>query len=179
MTALVFVILAVIWAAVLVPPYVQSRSENRPADSISTFRNQLSVLERRASSVHPGMPAVPGRVMSPLDARRVPASAASQQARYARMEAKKRRRDILVTLLAAAGLTLALGLVLPQVLVLHLLIDGLLAAYIALLLRQKRIAEERAMKVRYLAPARRNAAAAPIGSLEAQPQLALRRTVGG
>ena len=47
MTHLVLVILAAIWAAVLLPPFLQSRSENRPADSISTFRNQLHVLERR------------------------------------------------------------------------------------------------------------------------------------
>ena len=43
---LVLVILAAIWAAVLVPPYLQNRRETRPGDSIATFRSQLSVLER-------------------------------------------------------------------------------------------------------------------------------------
>lgn len=168
MTLLVVVILAVIWAAVLVPPYLQNRRESRPADSISTFRNQLSVLERRASSVQPGVLAQPGRVVSPV----------RSPARVARMEAKKRRRDILVTLLAAAGLTLLLGLLAPSVLLLHLVIDVLLAAYVALLVRQKRIVEERAMKVRYLSSARRPAAPAPAVPV-AHPQLALRRSVGG
>ena len=169
MTLLVLVILAVIWAAVLVPPYLQNRSESRPADSISTFRNQLSVLERRATMLQPGMPSTPGRVVSPMAAR--------TPARIARMEARKRRRDILLTLLAASGLTLLLGLVAPSVLLLHLLIDGLLVAYVALLIRQKRIAEERSMKVRYLSTARRPAPVPRVPT--AHPQLALRRSVGG
>jgi hypothetical protein len=190
---LVLVILAVIWAAVLLPPFIQHRSESRPADSISTFRNQLSVLERRAMAA-PG--ATPTR-----QARAVPAGAPRlDRARLARLEAKKRRRDILVTLLAAAGLTLVLGLALPQVLLLHLVIDLLLVAYVALLVRQRRIVEERAMKVRYLrapvANVRRSAVPAAAGRYPAvsapaarsaryvtapqpQPQLALRRTAGG
>ena len=176
MTLLVLVILAVIWAAVLLPPYLQNRSESRPADSISTFRNQLSVLERRATIVAPGRPQSPAMA-------RMPVQGQAQRARLARMEAKKRRRDILVTLLAAAGLTLALTLVLPQVLLVHLFVDALLGGYVALLVRQRRVAEERAMKVRYLSNARRPApTAAPArvsyGS-QPQPQLALRRSVGG
>lgn len=169
MTLLVLVILAVIWAAVLLPPYLQNRSESRPADSISTFRNQLSVLERRSTMVTPGA-AVPRT--------RTPRPVQLDRARMARAEAKKRRRDILVTLLAAAGLTLAITLVLPVVAVLHLLIDVLVVAYVGLLLRQKRIAEEKAMKVRYLAPAR-PASMAPHYAAAPQPQLALRRSVGG
>ena len=45
-TLLVLVILGLIWAAVLVPPYLQNRREHRPGDSIASFRHQLSVLER-------------------------------------------------------------------------------------------------------------------------------------
>ena len=169
MTLLVLVILAVIWAAVLLPPYLQNRSESRPADSISTFRNQLSVLERRSTMLLPGA-VEPGRVFA------ASRDAQLQRARIARMEAKKRRRDILVTLLAAAGLTFLLGLVLPQVLLLHLLIDALLGAYVALLVRQRRIAEERTTKVRYLESARpRRPATVPAG----HPQLALRRSANG
>ena len=169
MTLLVLVILAVIWAAVLLPPYLQNRSESRPADSISTFRNQLSVLERRSTMLSPGFDH--GQSASTMAATR---SAQLQRVRLARMEAKKRRRDILVTLLAAAGLTLVLGVVLPQVLVLHLLIDALLGAYVALLVRQRRAVEERATKVRYLSSARR-----PATVPAHQPQLALRRSANG
>jgi hypothetical protein len=165
-THLVLVILAVIWAAVLLPPFLQSRSESRPADSISTFRNQLHVLERRSTggNVASSSRAVPNRTSygaQPID-----------RARLSRMEARKRRRDILVTLLAAAGLTLVLSFLLPQVIFLHVGIDVLLVAYCALLVRQRKLAEERAMKVRYLGQARRPATPPPA---RAVPELAVRR----
>ena len=170
MTHLVLVILAAIWAAVLLPPFLQSRSENRPADSISTFRNQLHVLEQRSTGTGPtgGRPSSVRPVGSSMTTFAPnPYARPVDRARLARLDAKKRRRDILVTLLAAAGLTLVLSLVLPAVFMLHLAIDALLAAYVGLLVRQRKLAEERSMKVRYLGDARRPAAAAP--------QLAVRR----
>jgi hypothetical protein len=161
---LVLVILAVIWAAVLVPPYLQSRSENRPADSISSFRNQLSVLERRATN------GPTGPVRS-IGAHR----AATAPARRARAEARKRQRDILTTLLIAAGVTLLLGLVMTPVLLLHVLVDALLGGYVYLLLQAKRLREERALKVRYL-PAERHARRRRGPAYGAEPTLALRRS---
>lgn len=176
MTHLVLVILAVIWAAVLLPPFLQNRSESRPADSISTFRNQLTVLERRSTgSLGPTRTTAPAGIYPSAYRGAVMGGVGGvDRARLARMAAKKRRRDILVTLLAAAGVTLLLGLVLRQVLVLHVLIDLVLAGYVALLVQRRKLAEERAMKVRYMsdAQARRRAAARP----QAAPQLALRRT---
>lgn len=174
MTHLVLVILAVIWAAVLLPPFLQNRSESRPADSISTFRNQLNVLERRSTGGGPSLPPTQARPIGQLAGSPYGRSMGTvDRARLARMDAKKRRRDILVTLLAAAGLTLVLGLLMPQVLLLHVLIDALLGGYVALLVRQRRIAEERSMKVRYLGDARRPA---PARSTAPAPHLALRRT---
>ena len=166
MTHLVLVILAAIWAAVLLPPFLQSRSENRPADSISTFRNQLHVLERRSTGTvaSGGRPtALPNPYARPVD-----------RARLARIDAKKRRRDILVTLLAAAGLTFVMSLLMPKVFLFHLFIDALLVAYVALLVRQRKLAEERSMKVRYLGDARRPArpSARPV---PVTPQVAIRR----
>lgn len=157
---MVLVILAVIWAAVLLPPFLQNRSESRPADSISTFRNQLDVLEQRASGRGPAA----GRPRSVRPVGGSPSFARASvgtvdRARLARLDAKKRRRDILVTLLAAAGLTLALGLLMSPVLLFHAVIDVLLVAYVALLVRQRKLAEERSMKVRYIGDARRQGAA--------------------
>lgn len=43
---MVFLLLGVIWAAVLVPPWLQSRREARPIASIMSFRSQLWSLER-------------------------------------------------------------------------------------------------------------------------------------
>ena len=51
-TLLVLFILAVIWAAVLLPPYLQNRSESRPADSISSFQQPtVRARARRAGTV--------------------------------------------------------------------------------------------------------------------------------
>ena len=43
---MVLLVLAGIWAAVLIPPAVRARAEGRPGDSISNFRRQLTVLRR-------------------------------------------------------------------------------------------------------------------------------------
>jgi hypothetical protein len=91
------------------------------------------------------------------------------------MAAKKRRRDILVTLLASAGITLVLTLVLPQVLFFHLAIDVLLAGYVFLLVQRRKLAEERASKVRYLAAGQSRRRGAVPAHREVTDQLALRR----
>ena len=44
---LVLVILALIWAAVLVPPYLQNRRESRPGDSIATYELWLESADSR------------------------------------------------------------------------------------------------------------------------------------
>jgi hypothetical protein len=172
---LVLPILALIWAAVLLPPFLQSRSESRPADSISTFRSQLNVLERRTTGMSGGYGAPTGGTVRPVSPSAtftgVPRGTVDR-ARLARLEQKKRRRDILVTLLAAAGITLVITLVFSPVLYLHLAIDLLLVGYVALLVRHKKLAEERALKVRAMAPARARRQGAP--GRQAQSQLALR-----
>jgi hypothetical protein len=172
-THLVLVILAVIWAAVLLPPFLQNRSESRPADSISTFRSQLSVLERH--SVGAGRAPETVRPVSPSATFAGVPRGSVDRARLARMAAKKRRRDILVTLLASAGITLVLTLVLPQVLFFHLAIDVLLAGYVFLLVQRRKLAEERASKVRYLAAGQSRRHGAVPAHREAPAQLALRR----
>lgn len=55
-----FVLLAVaaVWLAVIVPPLLRSRVENRPNSSVTDFRRQLSTLQR----------AVPTRTMVPMRA---------------------------------------------------------------------------------------------------------------
>ncbi len=46
MGQLVLLVVAAAWAAVLLPPLLRSRIENRPNSSVSDFRNQLSSLQR-------------------------------------------------------------------------------------------------------------------------------------
>ena len=58
MTKIVLLAVAAAWAAVLLPPLLRSRSENRPGSSVSDFNRQLSSLQR----------SVPTRGMAPMRA---------------------------------------------------------------------------------------------------------------
>lgn len=65
--------------------------------------------------------------------------------------ARKRRREVLYTLLAASGVTLLMGLVLgPAALVLHLLVDLALGGYVYLLITMQKARAERDIKVAFL-----------------------------
>jgi hypothetical protein len=50
MGSLVLLVVAAVWVAVLVPPLLRSRLENRPNSSVSDFRDQLSSLQRAMPS---------------------------------------------------------------------------------------------------------------------------------
>ncbi len=156
---MVLLVLAVIWAAVLIPPMLRARAEARPADSIGHFRRQLHVLQRTAPSVLGATSAAPfpGRAVSVPSAafRHVPPARAPhgyspEAARRART--LKRRRDVLFTLLSAMGATLVLGLLPPlrALLGLHVVLDLLFVGYVALLIRARNAAAEREMKLRFL-----------------------------
>lgn len=180
MTLLVLVVLAMLWAAFLVPPLVRARTEGRPADSISAFRRQLATLRRAApvgsrplAAPRPHAPgARPARTsagarptVTSLAAHRhlvaarprgrmpvSPHALAAAGLPSARARTQRRRRDVFTALLCAAGATLVLGL-LPQLrvlLVAHVVVDVLLVAYVALLIRQRTLLAEREMKVRFL-----------------------------
>lgn len=175
---MVLLILAVIWAAVLIPPALRSRAEGRPADSITAFHRQLAVLRRAGPRLgHGADSAMSSRsggfrsVSSPL----APSSAVAALARAngARTRtrpmpvatrrvsgARRRRRDIFLSLLVAAGSTLVLGAIpgLRMLWLVHVAADVLLVGYVALLVRQRNLATERALKVRLLPTARRHEA---------------------
>jgi len=56
MGKIILLAVAAAWAAVLIPPLIRSRMENRPNSSVTDFRRQLSTLQR----------AVPARGMTPM-----------------------------------------------------------------------------------------------------------------
>jgi membrane protein implicated in regulation of membrane protease activity len=156
---LVLFILAVIWAAVLLPPYLQNRSESRPADSISSFQRQLSVLERRAVVVNPSL-------QRTSQARSFGGELAPAL-RLSRSEAKKRRRDVFFTLAGAASVTFFMAVLLGgPVWGLNVICDLLLAAYVAMLVQTQQRVVERDSKVRYL----------PSRAARPEPALLLRRS---
>lgn len=142
-------ILAVIWAAVLVPPMLRARAEGRPSDSIGEFHRHLSVLSRTGPSDF----SAANRLYSNSPAPYVsagPWTAARLEAR--RRRTIKRRRDILFGLVAGMGGSLVLSFAPPlrELIYLHLLLDLMFAGYVALLVRMRNIAAERDMKLRFL-----------------------------
>lgn len=174
---LVLLILGLIWGFVLIPPYLQTRRESRPSDSIASFRQQLSVLERttpggRSSNLarlDVGRYDIPrydprSNVRQLATGGRRPGDLALRRA-----EIKRRRRDVFVTLLGAVGVSFLLAVALGgAVWMLHLVVDVVFAAYVWLLVSIQQQATERELKVRHLPPTAARRQVAP-------PQLAMRR----
>jgi hypothetical protein len=154
---LVLVILAVVWAAVLVPPFVRNRRDARPDNSVVSFRAQLSTLER----------ATPGTSL-----RTLPSGSSMGgpllPVPMSRSDVKRRRREVLIGLLGASAFTFLLVLALGGTLATLAFLasaSGLVAYVFALRQLQVR-SMERVAKVRPLVP---RATPAPV--------LAMRRTV--
>lgn len=182
---MVLVVLAIIWVAVLVPPALRARAEGRPGDSISAFRRQLRTLRRtsphasRSASPDwmrgPSYGSRPAAPVTSLTARRAQATTrrpgshssyslyssarptAPVRVSAARSRTQRRRRDVFTGLVGAAAVSLVLGLVpaFRVLLLVHLAVDVLLVAYVAMLIRQRSLAAEREMKVRFLPDSRR------------------------
>jgi hypothetical protein len=64
MGQLVLLVVAAAWAAVLLPPLLRSRLENRPNSSVLDFRNQLSSLQRAVPARGVGVRSM-GRSLAP------------------------------------------------------------------------------------------------------------------
>jgi hypothetical protein len=154
LTIVVLLILAVVWAAVLVPPWLRSRADARPADSISAFRHRLTVLERTGPVGARRVPLVASRPdvagFVPVAGR--PVSRAALSPVGARARTQRRRRDIFVGMLAAMLTSLVIGFVpaLRILWVVHVLVDFMFVTYVALLVHMRNQAAERDMKVRFL-----------------------------
>ncbi len=81
MGELVLLIVAAAWAAVLLPPLLRSRFENRPNSSVTDFNRQLSRLQGSVPSRATGSLRTAGRPLVP-----------SQHNAYGRREAQINRR---------------------------------------------------------------------------------------
>jgi hypothetical protein len=155
-TLLTIVCLIGMWVAVLAAPVLKSRgnSAGRGGDSIKTFQRQLATLERSAPSTHrtaADRASVLRRRSTP-NGRPLPAgpSVAGRPISCGQRAAQRRRR-VLILLVAAIVTTLALALLLGSwFVVLHLVADALLVAYVTLMVRTMRIHAEREMKVAFL-----------------------------
>lgn len=140
MTLVVLVILAVVWAVYLAS-WIRSRTEHRRVNSIHSFSHHLSVLERTTPAAGRGRSVGGSRATALGMAPRRPTMSAT----------KKRRRDVLVGLLAATGVTFLGTLVMGgAVTYLFGLTLVLTVAYVAALASIQKRAIERRTKVRYL-----------------------------
>lgn len=176
---MVLIVLAMVWAAVLIPPMLRARAEASPADSIGSFRRQLNVLRRTAPPAVPpanslGLPRYPSPVPVPTY-QPVPVPTYQMARSYSpspdssrRARTLRRRRDVLLALIAAMGLTFVLAFV-PGFGMLwgaHFALDLAFLGYVGLLVRMRNLAAEREMKLRFL----------PGPAVQAEPVLALRRS---
>lgn len=139
MTILVLVVLAAIWAGVLLPPYLQKRRATHPSSSVVDFHQQLAVLQRTGRALDGAE--LHDAYADPLAAQPHAVQAAYANHGYApqrmnRSEVMRRRRDVFVTLVGAALLTFVLALALGGgVWLFHLLVDAALLGYVALLMQ--------------------------------------------
>ena len=147
---MVLLVLAVVWTVYLFT-WVRSRRDRRGVNSISTFSHHLSVLERTSPARPSGVLSISSRPQGRLAPIYPAVGYRPPRASMSLTEARRRRRNVLVGLAAAALLTMVLLPFLGSfVVVLHLLIDALLVTYVVLLLHNQRLAVERREKVRYL-----------------------------
>ena len=134
MTLLFLVLLALVWAAVLLMPVMRSRSE-ASGDSISDFNYRLDVLGRTNGNIAPG--------------------AHGNAPQFASSAAQRRRTSLLVltSAVCATGL-LALAAQSTAAWALNLLADAALVGFLALWAWVRSLQAEQTNKVREI-PARR------------------------
>ena len=181
MALLILLVLAALWAVVLLPPLLRSRAARATAsDSIGEFSHKLGVLSRTNGNAPPAPVAAVAPPVRRDPIRVAPSHPASRRRRRATQlgpfahrvetlrppaDATKRRADVMRILVAAVAVTFALAYFTGSPLLwgVQILADVCLVAFVGLLVWSRNRQALHAEKVRYL-PQRR------------QPELALRRT---
>ncbi len=148
---MVLVVLAAIWAGVLVPPFLQRRRATHPSSSVVDFHQQLAVLQRTGRALN-GAPLQEGYARQA----RTPTSRVAPRPALGRNDVLRRRRDVVTTLASAAALTFVLAVLLGgNVWLLQLIVDAALLGYVALLLQIKQ--SRMPANVRYMPATRQSA----------------------
>jgi hypothetical protein len=168
LTLPVLIILAALWAVVLVPPLLRSRSQ-RTADSIGDFNYKLDVLGKTngtldlPQTVAPPSPPVFAR--DPLSVTSPPSPPLMVPSSRAAERSAKRRRDLVRGFSVAIAVSLLLATLTrsPALWVLQMVVDLLAGIYALLWAWARSTQAERAEKVRYMPKLR-------------VPELALRRS---
>ncbi len=171
MTLPVLIILAALWAVVLLPPLLRSRSQ-RTADSIGDFNYKLDVLGKTngngdtlPQTVPTPKPSVYARDPLPAAAPDVVRTAIVLPPANAAQRSAKRRRDLVrgFSLAIVVSLLLAVATGSPAAWALQMVVDLLAGVYALLWAWARSSQAERVEKVRYMPELR-------------VPELALRRS---
>jgi hypothetical protein len=166
LTLVVLLVLAALWAVVLLPPLLRSRTTNtRSVDSIGEFHYKLGVLGRTGRAAPMPTFERPALRAAPLPAPVATRPARASAPRRAPYNAAKRRADVLRVLVVAVALTMALAYLTgsPALWGVQVVADVCLLAFLGLWAWTRSLQADGAEKVRFL-PQRNT------------PELALRRT---
>lgn len=138
---MVLLILPVVWALVLIPPWVRRWRQGRAVRSVASFHRQLSSIERSLAAPYEEL----GDGAGP-----VPRAVTQRPSR----KALRRRRQIFFGLLAGffGSLALALWLGSGVAWLVHAGIAVAFMGYVALLVRHQQRVMERSAKVRHISP---------------------------
>jgi hypothetical protein len=151
LTVVVILLIGLAWVAFLGPTILRARNRQGRSDSVGDFRHRLLQLghtngrHRDARDTKVGL-SLQSPMFAPSASRR-PMSAV-----------QKRRRDILLVLAGAVGVTVLLAFATRSapLILLNLLADAALVAYVYMLVQIRQQAREQRVKVRFLGTAYRS-----------------------
>ncbi len=153
MTVVVILIIGLAWVAFLGPTILRARNRQGRSDSVGDFHHRLTQLGR--TNGRHGDPRARSNGLSLQ--RPMFAPSASHRPMSA---VQKRRRDILLVLAGVAGVTLLVAVAARStpLILLNLLADAALVAYMYMLVQIRQHAREQRVKVRFLGSAYRSPA---------------------
>jgi hypothetical protein len=178
----VILVLGILWAAVLLPPILRARAEGGGAGVSGGIGEVMSMFNSALGRARGGDQDLPA--MQPLMGPVGPVNSMGGMRTPGGMsQAQKRRRDVLIGLLVAVGITLVMTLFSGaniMFVALHLLADACLGVYVFLLLQMKSRQRQQRPQARPAQPAGRHLRSVPGMAAEpahtGEPALLLRRT---
>lgn len=182
MAIVVILVLAILWAAVLLPPILRARAEGGGSGVSAGVGEVMGMFNSALGRARGGDQDLPA--MQPLMGPVGPvASMGAMRPSGGMSQAQKRRRDVLIGLLVAVGITLVMTVFSGAnilFVVLNLLADACLGVYIFLLIQMKSRQQHRRGTARPLETAGRHLRSVPPMAAEPaharEPALLLRRT---